>query len=252
MPNLNEITNHLNEYLAVDKFSDDSWNGLQIEGVDKVKKIVTGVTAGTELFELANKENADLIIVHHGHFWTKANPSITNWSKERLDILLNNQISLYAVHLPLDAHKKVGNNAQLLKLIGAGITDEFYKHGTTAISWLGKFKTPKPLNKISSILDDKLNITNHTLPFGPKNISTVAVCSGGGGYEAFFEAQALKVDLYITGDTAEVYNNAKDSKINVIFAGHHATETLGVQALGKKLEQKFKVPVKFLDIPTGL
>lgn len=252
MANLKKITNYLNEYLAVDNFSDDSWNGLQIEGVNEIKKIVTGVTAGTELFIKAKKENADLIIVHHGHFWIKANPSMTGWSKERLSALLKNNISLYASHLPLDAHKDVGNNAQLLKLIGADITDEFHKHGDTTISWLGILKQPKSLEEISRIINKKLNIANHALPFGQKNISTIAVCSGGGGYEAFSEAQALQVDLYITGDTVEVYHNAKDAKMNVIFAGHHATETLGVQALAKKLKQKFKIPTKFINIPTGL
>ena len=134
MPTLKKITNYLNQYLAIDKFEDDSWNGLQIEGASEIKKIVTGVTAGAELFIKAKEENADLIIVHHGHFWTKANPSIIGWSKNRLDILLKNKISLYGVHLPLDAHKDVGNNAQLLKLIGADITDEFYKQSSPTIT----------------------------------------------------------------------------------------------------------------------
>ncbi len=252
MTNLNEITDYLNEYLEIDKFEDNSWNGLQVEGKQEVKKIITGVTAGSSLFTKAIKENADLILVHHGQFWTKDNPSITNWKKERLNLLLKNDISLYASHLPLDAHKEVGNNAQLLKLIGADITDEFCKHHGFTISWLGSFKQPKSLEEISSVINKELNITNNTLPFGSKNISTVAVCSGGGGYEAFFEALSLNVDLYITGDSVEVYNNAKDGKLNVIFAGHHATERAGIQAISKKLEEKFNVETKFIDIPTGL
>jgi dinuclear metal center YbgI/SA1388 family protein len=252
MANLNEITNYLNEYLEIDKFEDDSWNGLQVEGKKEIKKIITGVTAGSELFTKAIKENADLVLVHHGHFWTKANPSITNWNKERLNLLLKNNISLYASHLPLDAHKEVGNNAQLLKLIGADITEEFHKYGNTNISWLGRFNAPKPLKEISDTLNKDLNTTSHIIPFGQKNISTVAVCSGGGGYNTFSEALSLKVDLYISGDTVEIYNNAKDAKMNVVFAGHHATETLGIKMLGKKLSDKFEITEEFIDIPTGL
>jgi dinuclear metal center YbgI/SA1388 family protein len=252
MPDLNKITNYLNKYLAIDKFEDDSWNGLQVEGKKEVKKIVTGVTAGIDLFTKAKEENADMVIVHHGQFWMKGNPSIVSSNKNRLNVLLENNISLYASHLPLDAHKEVGNNSQLLKLIGADMTGEFHKHGNSTIGWFGEFKTPKPVNEINNILNKELNITSHTLFFGKKDISTIAMCSGGGGYEAIFEALAANVDLYITGDPVEIYNNAKDGKFNVIFAGHHATERVGVQALGKKLEEKFSVETKFIDIPTGL
>ena len=252
MIQLSRLTAYLNEYLNIKEMLDESWNGLQIQGKDEVTKIITGVTAGKDLFEKAIDEKADFIIVHHGQFWKRGNPSFAGWNKERMQLLTDNNISLYGVHLPLDAHKEVGNNAQLLKLIGADITKEFGTHHESAISWMGEFKKPTTVEEVEKTLNEKLPTECKTLPFGKKEIKTVAVCSGGGGYDTFFEALNENVDLYITGDSVEIYNNAKDAGMHVIFAGHHATERIGVQTLQKKLEEKFEVETQFIDIPTEL
>jgi len=90
------------------------------------------------------------------------------------------------------------------------------------------------------------------LPFGKEKIKTLAVCSGGGGYGGFYEALRAGVDLFLTGDAVEIYYTAKDSGMNVIFAGHHATETLGLVALSKVIEKRFKLDTVFIDLPTGL
>ncbi len=156
-------------------------------------------------------------------------------------------------HLPLDRHREIGNNAQLLKLINATIERKFSfdKHGKN-IGWLGKTKKPTSLSSIQQRLEDKLSTALTTLPFGKKEISSIAVYSGGGGYHSFMNAVAASVDLYLTGDTSDVYQVAKNAGINVIFAGHYATEIVGVQALAKILEKSFDIKTIFLDLPTGL
>lgn len=249
---LNKIVDFLDSYLQIDSIKDSCWNGLQFEGRQKVQKIVFAVDAATETFESAVKEKADLVIVHHGHFWKNQNPSVRNWSKQRLEILYDNDISLYACHLPLDRHKVVGNNAQILKLIGAKICDEFMYVAGKNVGWIGKFHNSKDINRIEKILADKLSAECTVLPFGPKRIKTVAVCSGGAGYSGFYEALEAKADLLITGDAVEVYYSAKDAGINIIFAGHHTTETIGLRALSKVVSKKFHIETAFIDLPTGL
>ncbi len=246
------ITSYLDELLPVGEIEDVSWNGLQIEGAESVKTIVTGVTAGKELFTRAAELHAEYIVVHHGHYWRYGMPSLTGWEKRRIDILLENKMSLYASHLPLDKHPQIGNNIQLLKLLHAEVTGGFMTHGNETSSYTGMITRGKHIEEIATLLNSSLKTTCITLPFGPPIIRTVAVCSGGGGYQAFAEALDQKVDLFITGDTAEIYNDAKDSGTNVIFAGHHATERLGIQALGELLQKTFEVRVEFVDVPTGL
>lgn len=252
MTKLKEIVECLNDYLKIDDMEDDCWNGLQIEGKSEVKKIVFAVDAGVETFKKAAEETADLVIVHHGHFWKPTNPSLVDWGKKRVDLLYKNRISLYACHLPLDRHKEVGNNAQLLKLLDAKIKGEFLQREGKNMGWIGELKHPISIREIEKRLNSELNTKCVVLPFGKEKIKTIAVCSGGGGYAAFFEALGKKADLYLTGDTIEIYSTAKDATFNVIFAGHHATETLGVKALSKFVKQKFKVETVFVDIPTGL
>jgi len=252
MAQLKKIVRFLDTYLRIDEVSDSSWNGLQVEGKQEVQSIICAVDAGKATFERALQDRAEMIIVHHGHFWKPMNPSLTGWKKERLSLLGKNKISLYACHLPLDRHEVVGNNAQLLKLLGAKITDEFFYHEGKNLGWLGRFIRRRSLREIQEVLEKALDTRCMVLGFGPQRIRTIAVCSGGGDYRTFYEALERGVDLYITGEASDVYHTAKDAGMNVIFAGHHATETLGVKALCPLLEKKFKVKAAFVDIPTGL
>lgn len=252
MPTLIKITDFLNEYLDIRGIDDTSWNGLQFEGRPEVEKIAFAVDAGVESFEIAANEDADMIIVHHGHFWSNHDPSIRGWAKVRIDKLFESRISLYASHLPLDRHRDVGNNAELIKLLGAKVSGEFLMHKGSNIGWTGTFKRAVPLKDIADKLDSELNTECIVLPFGKERIKTIAVCSGGGGYGGFYEALRAGVDLFLTGDAVEVYYTAKDSGMNVIFAGHHATETVGLKALSLVLGKRFKVETVFIDLPTGL
>ncbi|NIP30465.1 MAG: Nif3-like dinuclear metal center hexameric protein [Candidatus Dadabacteria bacterium] len=250
--NLNKLVEFFDNYLQISEIEDSCWNGLQFEGKKDVKKIVFAVDAGKETFNKAVSLKADMIVVHHGHFWTNLNPSVVSWSKERLELLYKHNISLYACHLPLDRHKEVGNNSQILQLLGATITEEFLNYGGKNIGWIGELANKTNLDEIILLLNNELKTNCKVLPFGKKKVQKIAVCSGGGGYSGFNEAMDKKVDLYISGDAIEVFYTAKDAKLNVIFAGHHATETLGLIAFLKVIEEKFSLECFFLDLPTGL
>lgn len=248
MTRLQQITAYLDDYLSLPDFVDDSWNGLQYEGSDRVTKIASAVDASAASIAAAAKTAANLLLVHHGLYWRQSNPSLVGWQKDRLSLLHQHSLSLYAAHLPLDRHPDVGNNAQILRLLRAKITAEFYPHSDINIGWIGKIK-PSPLSAITAKLEDSLKTSCRVLPFGKKKISTIAVCSGGGAYSGFFAALAAHVDLYISGDPVYVDPTAREARINVIFAGHYATETLGVQALAAHLSKKFSLDQIFLNLP---
>ena len=252
MSNLPKIVSFLDSYLDVHSVNDSCWNGLQFQGKADVTKIAFAVDAGVETFLKAASLKCDLVVVHHGHFWKNQNPSYSGWAKKRLDILIENEISLYACHLPLDRHKTVGNNAQIIKLLGGKVEDEFLFQSGKNIGWTGRLKKIKTVDQIAGILEKKLNASPKVLPFGSSRIKTVAVCSGGGGYGGFYDAMNMGVDLYITGDAIEIFYTAKDAGMNVIFAGHHATETIGLRALQKVVDKKFNKSSVFIDLPTGL
>ncbi len=252
MAKLNEISQWLDEYLNIHIFDENCWNGVQIEGKEEVKKIALSMDACQETFEGAVTAGADMLLTHHGHFRHRDNPSLVGWKKKRVKTLLAADISLYAAHLPLDAHPEVGNNAQILKILGAKPEYTFCEHGKQNVGWIGRLDQPKSVADIEFILADQYEASCVSLPFGPEQVTTIAVCSGGAGYGGVHDAIAAKVDLFITGDQVDVYQTAKETKINIIFAGHYATETCGVQALGEKLKEKFGVETVFIDAPTGL
>ncbi len=250
MAKIKDIEEFLNSYLKIDDIEDNSWNGLQIEGKKEVEKVALCVTAGVDVFKKAKKENPDLVIVHHGIFWKKANPSIKGWYKKRVKELLDSDISLYASHLPLDRHLKSGNNACLFEMLGAEIKEPMSEKDGKNIGWIGECKNIS-LNKIVEKINKELKTECVVLNYGKDKVKRIGIVSGGAP-RGVFEAIEKKVDLYITGDSADVVEVAKDAEINVIFAGHYATETLGVKALGKVLEKKFKIKTVFIDAPTKL
>jgi len=245
-----ELVKFLDEFLDISGINDACWNGLQVEGASEVTKVVGAVDAGIEIFEAAVKANADFIITHHGHFWRPVSPAIKGWARQRVKFLLDTGVSLYSAHLPLDRHREVGNNAQILRLLGAAITDEFICDGVN-VSWIGTLPTQKPFSEILETIRMQVNHQAQALAFGKETIRTIAVCTGASRSAHFYEA-ASKADVFITGEPMEVYQTAKDMEMNVVFAGHYATEVFGIKALLTLLEQKFGVDVEFLDVPTGI
>jgi len=256
MAKLSDIAQYLNNYLQIKKIKDFSRNGLQIKGKKEVSKIAFTENAGLDTFKRALQEKADLIIVHHGILWKKLPFARNKWLKEllarRIKFLKKNNLPLYAAHLPLDRHRTVGNIAQLIKLLGAEIENGFAYEGGKNVAWTAKFKSAVNLKKIVRILEKGLRTKCVVLPFGKKKIKTIAVCSGGAGSKTLYDALNENVDLYVTGEQKDFYTAVKDLDFNVIFAGHYATETLGVKALMPFLKKKFKVKTVFIDDPTGL
>ncbi|MCM8769934.1 MAG: Nif3-like dinuclear metal center hexameric protein [Candidatus Omnitrophica bacterium] len=252
MVKLKTLVSFLDDYLRTAEVKDSSWNGLQVEGRETVRRVIGAVDAGLETFQAACSAKGDLLLVHHGLFWKQSLPYLTGVNRERIKFLLDNHLSLYASHLPLDRHPVSGNNALLLRLIGAKKEREFFFYEGQSISWIGVFHPPVTVRKILVRLESSLKTKCQLLPFGPKEIRTVAVCSGGGGASAFQQAVNGEVDLYITGEATEIYHLAKDYRCSVIFGGHHATETTGVRALLRLLQARYRVETRFVDIPTGL
>ncbi|NMC58993.1 MAG: Nif3-like dinuclear metal center hexameric protein [Candidatus Methanofastidiosa archaeon] len=248
---LYELVNFMDEYLKVNEIDDVSANGLQIEGKKEVKKICLCVDGSLESFKEASKIKADMLIVHHGLIWGGLK-SIRGLVKERIAFLIENKISLYASHLPLDMHSEVGNNIQLTKLLNLSNPEQFGSYHGLKIGFKGKYENPKSINDISQILEKYLPAKTESFQFGSDRIKSVGIVSGGGS-SVFEDCIKEGLDLFITGESSHtIYHDAKEAGINLIFAGHYATEKLGVMALGKKIEEKFGLKTEFIDIPTGL
>ena len=200
MANLKSIVTFLNKHLDQGKFSeDDSWNGLQVEGRKEVKRVAFAVTAGLDVFKKAKKGGADMIVAHHGIFWEKANPSVVGWYKKRISFLLDNNLSFYASHLPLDAHPEHGNNAQIIKLLEGDIKEGFVHSGKENIGWIGECKTTS-LKEIVSKLEKKLKADCIVLNYGKKKIKRIAVVSGGSPLSVFEARNRGQVPFREIGD----------------------------------------------------
>ena len=243
-----KLTNYLNTYLRTDEFKDTASNGLQVEGKDEIKKIVTGVSANVELFEKAIELKADAIIVHHGIIWDFEHPVYQGSYKKRIKLLLENDINLYGYHLPLDAHKEVGNNARLAQILGLKNIEPFGEYNGQFIGFKGEYKL-KQAETVFDLIKKEINANTIIFPYGPDKINTIGVISGGAQKEVK-QAVLQGLDLYLTGEVSEhILHYVKEEGIHFIAAGHYATERFGVLALGEHLKQKFDLDVEFVDIP---
>lgn len=248
MINRDTLSKYLHDYLQVDDFTDLAPNGLQVEGKTVINKIITGVSASVELFNRAIREKADCVLVHHGIIWNFERPLYRGSYRERIRLLLENNINLYAYHLPLDAHPEIGNNAQIAKRLDLDRIEPFGEYKGQKIGMKGYIKSAeksKVFEKIETVMERKCLI----YPFGPDTIESIAVISGG-GHNDIVQATNERIDLFITGEVREfVMHYAKEEQINFISAGHYSTEKFGVRALGEYLAKKFNVESEFVDIP---
>jgi len=248
MTELKKITDYLDEYLDINAFKDYSQNGMQVDGKNNVKRIVGLVDASLDGFIAAADSKADMIIVHHGLLWGKP-VSLTGIFYDRIKALISNNISLYAAHLPLDAHTELGNNAQLVKLLDAEMIGRFAEYGGKPIGCIAKFKKKKPLTQVISELDNAINTQTRVYDFGTEEVQTVGIVSGA-ACDALPEAVLEEVDLFITGEPRlTAFHEAREFNINVAFAGHYATECVGIKALINHLPTLFDVESLFIDVP---
>ncbi len=246
-----ELVAYLDRYLAIHAVPDskDAFNGLQVEGRAEVRRVAVTVDACIATIEAAVARNADMMIVHHGLFWGAKAP-VTGAYYRRLSTLIRNDLALYACHLPLDAHTEVGNNyvlAQRLGLTVEGMFAEF--EGVPTGVWA---ETEMPLDDLVGRIGNTLNVTPHVIATGPKTVRKVGIVTGGAGHWIDL-ADAIGCDTYVSGEGQHhTYFEAEERGLNVIYAGHYATETVGVQALAAHLEQLFGLETFFIDHPTGL
>lgn len=250
MPTRSEIIFYCDELLKISQFKDYCPNGLQIEGKNSINTIVTGVTACLALLERAHEQNADMVLCHHGYFWKNESLCLTGYQKRRIEFLLTHKINLLAYHLPLDQHPVVGNNVQLARIIDIVITGSLPSSCGIELGNTGRLRAPMTAVEFAKHLEGKLGqqplvVTNDS----NRVIQNVAWCTGAAG-DNIHHAIDQKVDAFITGEPTErIYHIAKEMNMTFYACGHHATERYGIQALGDKIAEEFKVSHHFIDIP---
>jgi len=233
---------YANDYLHIDDFQDFGPQGLQVEGKENIEKIVTAVSVSQELIEKAVSAKADMILVHHGLLWNRETPLIKGAFKHRLELLLSNQITLVAYHLPLDKHPKIGNNALAADAFDMKNRKEFAEVGVMGDIPPCSFDVF--IHKVQNLYDSDPLV----FAFGPERIERIAICSGG-SERSISDAIDLELDAYITGESGEpTMHLAKEGNIHFIAAGHYATERPGIRALGEHLTKKFLISHEFIDI----
>ena len=248
---LRELVSFLNTELKLSEFpKDESANGLQVEGRKTVHAVGMAVDACASTFQKAAEKKIDFLIVHHGLVWGGIR-SIQGVMKQRIKALLDADISLYACHLPLDWHPEYGNNAQLLRALRIKKMGEFGEYHGKRIGYWGRLTKELSLNDFSNRIDRTLRTKTSTISFN-KKVKNVGVVSGG-GWSAIYDAEKLGIDTLLVGEPSHsAYTLAEEMKVNLVFAGHYATETLGVKAIGAMLKKKFGLKTEFIDHPTGL
>jgi len=244
-----ELEQVLNSLLKPEMIKDFCPNGLQIEGAKQVNKIITGVTATQELIEQAILKKADAILVHHGFFWKNESYVIKGMKYQRIKALIENNINLFAYHLPLDIHAELGNNAQLAKLLGIDVKGPLELGNPLSVAIHGEFTQAITGEELSTRISEKLSRPClHIAPDSNKKIKRIAWCTGGGqGYIELAAEQGF--DAFISGEASEQTTHvAKEMDIHFFAAGHHATERYGVKALGEYLNKTHGLDVEFIDI----
>lgn len=240
-----QILQWCDETLQTAQFKDYAPNGLQVEGAEEIRTVVTAVTASRAAIDFAAACNAQMLLVHHGMFWKSEPPVITGWKKQRIAALLAHNINLAGYHLPLDAHPVLGNNAQLAQRLGWTQTATFGEQNLLNIGTLPE--DTRTLDALCARIEQTLGRKPVAVGDPKSSLHTVAWCTGGAqGY--FQQAADAGADVYITGEISEAqYHLARETGTAFISAGHHATERYGVQALGNALAAEFGLAVRFFD-----
>jgi dinuclear metal center YbgI/SA1388 family protein len=244
------LVRYLDGYLKIGSIPDSSLNGLQVEGRARIERAAFAVDASLETIRAAARAGAGILIVHHGLFWGRGE-RITGVMRKRIGALLASDLSLYAAHLPLDCHEEVGNNVEIARLLGLSLGEKFADYHGVLIGFTARAKTPLTRAALVRTVEKRLRCRVARLDFGPARIRAVGIVSGGAA-EYAVEAKTLGCDAFITGETSHsAYHPAKEARINVIYAGHYASETVGVKALARHLGRKFGIDCRFIPAPTG-
>jgi dinuclear metal center YbgI/SA1388 family protein len=245
------LVEHLDAFLGVHAIQDRSNNGLQVEGGDEITRVAFAVDACQATIDAARSVGAQMLIVHHGLFWSEPLP-IVGPHRRRVAALLAHDCSLYAVHLPLDRHEQVGNNVELARLTGLTPIGEVGEASGQLVGIIGQAPTGMTLEDLVARVETALGVAPLVQPFGPQRIARVAILSGGAA-RWIAEAASKGCDTFLTGETSHShYHEAAEYGMNVVYAGHYATETVGLQALARHLRREFNLDTVFLEEPTGM
>ncbi len=240
--------------LSIERFAhaDDSLNGIQVgRSPTAVRKVAFAVDACLETIRRARDSGAQALFVHHGLFWGKAVP-VDGSMRERVAELLKADMALYACHLPLDAHPELGNNAVLCRMLGLEDIEPFGDYHGLPIGFKGTVRDPLSIDDALARILPAGDAPRALYPFGPAASRKIGVISGGAAFEAF-QAIEHKLDLYITGEPSHsIYHTVMEEGINVIAAGHYATEVHGVKAMAERAALELGMETMFVEYPTGL
>jgi dinuclear metal center YbgI/SA1388 family protein len=248
----NELVSYLDEYLHLNEIEDHGPQGLQVEAeAGPIRRIALAVDAAPEVIATAADWGADMLLVHHGILWRSVE-RIAGPLGRRVRLLLDSQINLYAAHLALDAHPAVGNNAVLARMLGVEVGSWWCPQGGVMLAVCGPAEPGLTVQALARRAEEQLATTVRVLAYGPATVGQLAILSGFGADEVG-AAKAAGADTFLTGETSHAhYWAAADHGLNVLFAGHYATETVGVRALGDHLAGRFGLETRFLDFPTGM
>lgn len=254
---LADIAGYLDDYLQIAVLPDEpgAVNGLQVEnGTGTVERVVAAVDLSQITIDgVAAKRSAGgtLLLVHHGLLWD-GNIPVTGRRYRRLKGLLDHDIAVYSAHIPLDVHPEVGNNVVLARALGCGELLDFGLYKGVALGVRGRLRAPLSRAQLAGALDSLLATTTTVIAGGPESIETVAVITGAAGSHVQ-DAAVAGVDAFVTGEGAHyTYFDAVEFGVNLFYAGHYATERVGVQALARHLANRFGLEWEFHDHPTGL
>lgn len=248
---LEQLLQFLDDYLDVPGFPDypNALNGLQLEGRERVEHVVAAVDASEQAIGEAVAGGGDLLLVHHGLFWDGLRP-VRGRRFRKLSRAIEGGLAIYSVHLPLDAHPEVGNCAVLARELGVPLEGRFGTYESADLGWWGRVDEAREsfARRVEEVVGGPVRV----IEGGGEEVGRVAVLTGGGG-SFIRQAAESGIDTLVTGEGAHhTYFDAVELGVNVLYAGHYATETWGVRALAAEIEERFGVPWEFLDLPTGL
>ncbi|MFB6102380.1 MAG: Nif3-like dinuclear metal center hexameric protein [Haloplanus sp.] len=249
----NEFVDRLDERLRTDDYADvdASANGLQVgRETGQVERVALAVDAAETTIREAIDRGADALVVHHGLVWGGLD-RLTGLDYDRIEPLVCEDVALYVSHLPLDGHQELGNAAGLADVLGLDAREPFGEFGPEYVGIRGSATDPYGVGEMATLLDRELDTETQVLGFGPDEIEDVGIITGSG--VDWIEAAAdAGLDALVTGEGKQkAYHEARDLGLNVFLAGHYATETFGVRALGSLLDD-WGLETTYIDHPTGL
>src|SRR2546428_503590 len=237
------------EINGVVRMGETALEGETVGKAAALNRVAAAVDLGEATVRMAAEQGADFLLVHHGLFWRGLEPLVGR-AYRRVAGLIGKNIALYSAHLPLDLHPEVGNNAVLARQLGVSLRGDFGEEYGVRIGRWGEIDVPR--NALERQLTGITGTAPRLLPFGPERVRRVGVVTGAAG-SMIAQAAAAGLDTFVTGEGPHhTFFDAEELKLNVFYAGHYATETVGVQALAGHLCDRFQLPWTFLDHPTGL